>query len=81
MNENIKIHENIINKLDEYINDNKIPNILFYGVNGSGKKTIVYSFINKIYKGDENLIKNNTIFANCAQGKGIKFILLRVFKF
>lgn len=74
MNENYKIHSNILEKLDEYILDNKIPNILFYGANGSGKKNIVYSFINKIYNGNDVLIKNNTIFANCAQGKGIKFI-------
>ena len=74
MNECLNIHENIHKKLEQYINSNKVPNILFYGENGSGKKSIVYSFINKIYNNDADLIKNNTVFANCSQGKGIKFI-------
>ena len=74
MNESLNIHENIHKKLEQYITSNKVPNILFYGENGSGKKSIVYSFINKIYNNDPILIKNNTVFANCSQGKGIKFI-------
>lgn len=74
MNESLKIHDNIHKRLEEYITSNKVPNILFYGENGSGKKSIVYSFINKIYNNDADLIKNNTVFANCSQGKGIKFI-------
>jgi DNA polymerase III delta prime subunit len=74
MNTSLNIHDNIYERLDEYIISNKVPNILFYGENGSGKKTIVYSFINKIYNNDSLLIKNNTVFANCSQGKGIKFI-------
>ena len=74
MNESLNIHENIHKKLEQYITSNKVPNILFYGDNGSGKKSIVYSFINKIYNNDPILIKNNTVFANCSQGKGIKFI-------
>lgn len=74
MNKSLNIHNNIYEKLDQYIISNKVPNILFYGENGCGKKTIVYSFINKIYNNDPILIKNNTVFANCSQGKGIKFI-------
>ena len=74
MNESLNIHENIHKKLEQYITSNKVPNILFYGENGSGKKSIVYSFINKIYNNDPILIKNNIVFANCSQGKGIKFI-------
>ena len=74
MNKCLPIHKDIYDKLDEYIETKKIPNILFYGENGSGKKNIIYSFINKIYNNDQNLIKKNTVFANCSQGKGIKFI-------
>jgi DNA polymerase III delta prime subunit len=74
MNESLNIHDNIYKRLEQYITSNKVPNILFYGENGSGKKSIVYSFINKIYNNDADLIKNNTVFANCSQGKGIKFI-------
>jgi len=74
MKENLKIHKNIEEKLDYFINNRKIPNILFHGPNGSGKRTIVYKFIDKIYNNDKELKQNYVFFVNCAQGKGIKFI-------
>ena len=49
----IKIHEDIYNQLDAYYNENRVPNIIFHGRNGSGKKTIVKNYINKIYKTKE----------------------------
>lgn len=63
-------------KLNTFIINNKIPNILFYGENGSGKKTILNNFIDKIYNDlDDDSDKSNYImYVNCAQGKGIKFI-------
>jgi len=75
----LKIHENIIEKLDYFIKIKKIPNIIFHGTSGSGKRTIVHNFINKIYTTEnpdttiEN-IKNNVMYINCAHSKGIKFI-------
>ena len=75
----IKIHENIIEKLEDFIRIKKIPNIIFHGSSGSGKRTLVHNFINNIYNTDcpestaEN-IKNNVMYINCAHGKGIKFI-------
>ena len=68
------IHSNIIIKLNYFIDNNNIPNIIFYGNSRSGKKTIVYNFIKKIYNYDENLIKRNVFNVNCAYNKGIKFI-------
>ena len=65
---------NIINKLDYFLKTNKIPHIIFHGSSGTGKKTIVFQFINKIYGYDKQKIKNNVMFVNCAHGKGIKFI-------
>lgn len=38
MKENIIIHENIEDKLDFFIFNKKIPNILFHGPSGSGKE-------------------------------------------
>ena len=70
----LNIHANIKERLDYFITVKKIPNIIFHGPYGSGKKTIVYSFIDKIYNNDSILKKNYTMFVNCAQGKGIKFI-------
>ena len=70
----LKIHEKIIDKLDVYIKNNKIPNIIFHGNSGSGKKEIVKHFINKIYNNDKELIKTNVMIINCSHGGGIKFI-------
>lgn len=69
----LNIHRNIYDRLDYFINASKIPNIIFHGDSGSGKRTIVNNFINKIYICN-NLTKNNVLWVNCAHGKGIKFI-------
>jgi DNA polymerase III delta prime subunit len=69
----LKIHNNIKNQLNTFIKYNKIPNILFHGESGCGKKTIVKQFLHQIYDGVEN--KHQYIMiVNCAQGRGIKFI-------
>ena len=41
--ENLKIHSNVYDKLDTFYNNNNIPNIIFHGASGSGKKTILYN--------------------------------------
>ena len=74
MKDKLDIHKNIIQKLDYFLEIRKIPNIIFHGPNGSGKRTIVFSFIDKIYNYDKLSKKNYVMFVNCAQGKGIKFI-------
>lgn len=74
MQNKITIHENIIQKLDYFLIQKKIPNIIFHGPSGSGKRTLVYDFINKIYKNNKQLKKDYVLFVNCAHGKGIKFI-------
>jgi DNA polymerase III delta prime subunit len=71
---NPNIHRNIRDKLDYFIQIRKIPHILFYGPSGSGKRTLVNYFIRKIYTNDDELIKNNLMYVNCAHGKGIKFV-------
>ena len=68
------IHENIITKLDNFIENKKIPNLIFHGSSGVGKKTILFNFIKKIYKNDSTYLKNYVMNVNCAHGKGIKFI-------
>ena len=67
-------YDDINTKLDYFIQTNKIPNIIIYGSNGTGKKTILYNFLNKIYQYDKQKIKSNVMIVNCAHGKGIKFI-------
>jgi hypothetical protein len=70
----LQIHQNIIKKLDGFITSSRIPHILFHGSSGTGKKTIVYDFVNKIYNEDKSKIRTNVMYVNCAHGKGIKFI-------
>ena len=68
------IHETIKEKLEYFHQINKIPNILFHGPTGSGKRTIVNEFIYKIYENNRDRIKTFVMYVNCSHGKGIKFI-------
>ena len=68
------IHEPIKNTLDNFIKNDKIPNLIFHGPTGSGKRSIVNNFIEKIYNNDANAIKQYVLYVECAHGKGIKFI-------
>jgi len=68
------IHENIKEKLNYFHELHKIPNILFHGPSGSGKRTIVNEFIHKIYENNREKIKSFVMYVNCSHGKGIKFI-------
>jgi DNA polymerase III delta prime subunit len=70
----LPINPQIQSKLNYFYEINKIPNIIFYGRSGTGKRTIVDHFIHKIYQNDREKIKINTMLVNCAHGKGIKFI-------
>lgn len=68
------IHSSIYDKLHHFNNTNKIPHIIFHGISGSGKRTIVNNFLNIIYNNDKARMKSNVMVVNCAHGKGIKFI-------
>lgn len=70
----LNIHQNIKEKLEYFYSQHKIPNIIFHGPSGSGKRTLVNEFIHKIYNNDKEKIKNFVMHVNCAHGKGIKFI-------
>ena len=62
------------NKLDFFIESKRIPNIIFHGEAGSGKKRLLIDFIHKIYNYNKEDIQQYVMFINCAFGKGIKFI-------
>lgn len=70
----LNIHQTIREKLNYFRSIHKIPNIIFHGPSGSGKRTIVNEFIQSIYNEDRNAIRNYVMAINCAHGKGIKFI-------
>ena len=54
----LEIHENIKKKLDYFYKIHKIPNLLFHGPSGSGKRTIVNNFIQTIYDNNKEKIKS-----------------------
>ena len=66
----LNIHKPIINKLDFFIKENKIPHIVFYGPTGSGKRTILNKFISNIYKNDKQKMNTYVMYVNCAHSKG-----------
>jgi hypothetical protein len=70
----LPIHQDIIERLDSFIANHKIPHIIFHGRSGSGKMTLVKDFIRKIYAGNKDKIKQNVMTVNCSHGKGIQFI-------
>ena len=72
--EQLKIHNLIYKKLNYFIDENKIPHIIFHGPSGRGKRSIINNFINKIYNNDKQKISKYAMFVNCAHSKGIRFI-------
>jgi DNA polymerase III delta prime subunit len=70
----LNIHQSIKDKLEYFQQNHKIPNIIFHGPSGCGKRTIVSEFISNIYENDREKIKSLVMYVNCAHGKGIKFI-------
>jgi hypothetical protein len=70
----LPIHQKIRQTLHSFYSANRIPHIIFYGSPGSGKQTLVYEFLREIYHHDDQKLKSNVMFVNCAHGKGIKFI-------
>jgi len=70
----LNIHENIKLKLNSFIEQKKIPNLIFHGVAGSGKKTLLFDFLKKVYDNNKTYIQDYVMTVNCAHGKGIKFI-------
>jgi len=67
------LHKEIENLLNTFYEIKKIPNIIFYGENKSGKKTLLYNFLSKYYITKENF-NQYVMIVNCSHGKGIKFI-------
>jgi hypothetical protein len=65
--------KSVVEKLEYFRINNKIPHILFYGPTHSNKDLLVSEYIQRIYESNKVLIKQNVLFVSCS-GKGIKFI-------
>lgn len=70
----LDIHGDIKQKLQYFIAQKKIPNIIFHGVSGCGKNSLAWNFIRRIYGNDKAAVKDYVMHVNCAHGKGIRFI-------
>jgi len=70
----LNLHPAITEKLSFFLKTEKIPNIIFHGSSGSGKRTIVHKFVCDIYHNNKELMKAYVMNVNCAHGKGIKFV-------
>lgn len=66
------IHENLKEKLDHYIQNKQVPNILFYGESGTGKLHLLNYLLQQLYTIEER--KHKVLFVNCAIDKGIHYI-------
>lgn len=67
------LHSNIKKIIDNFIINNNIPHIIFYGPNGGGKKHLINYLIHNFYKNKKDK-KKYILYLNCAHDKGIKFI-------
>jgi hypothetical protein len=74
VSEMLDIHGDIRQKLQYFIAQKKIPNLIFHGVSGCGKNTLAWNFIRSIYANDKAMMKDYVMHVNCAHGKGIRFI-------
>ena len=59
-----KTHEFIQKKLDYFCKNNQVPNILFHGPAGSGKKTLIDHFLQNIYKHNKENIEKYVTCVN-----------------
>ena len=63
----------IVQKLDYFLQNNRVPHTIFYGSAFANKEEVVMDFLKRIYK-HESKLNENVILVNCAHGKGIRFI-------
>lgn len=68
------MHDKIHKHLESFIEKKTLPNIIFHGESGSGKRYLIHNFINKLYNYDKNLIQENVMIKNCIFDQGIDFI-------
>lgn len=67
----LNIHQDIYAKLAHFVESKSVPHLIFHGPSGGGKRTIVIDFLKMIYPSAR---KDYVMYADCARGKGIKFI-------
>tara|TARA_Y100000816_G_C26088498_1_gene574784 strand:- start:654 stop:1421 length:768 start_codon:yes stop_codon:yes gene_type:complete len=59
-------------RLNNFIKNKSVPNILFHGKNNDVKDNIIKQFLHNLY--DTDTFKQYVMIVNCAHGRGIKFV-------
>lgn len=59
-------------QLRQFRENHSIPNLLFHGPIGAGKRTLVQEFLDSMYTREQR--KTLVMYEDCAHGRGIKFI-------
>ena len=70
------LHKDILALLDFMSKDDSIPHIIFYGMNGVGKRRIIKLFLEMLYGPDVNNLEEN-IYTVCGSGNKVRDVLVK----
>lgn len=76
--QNIIYHEKITKAIISYMDENKLPHLLFYGPPGSGKTSLILAIAKHYYKEDFN---NMILVLNASEERGIETVRNRIKQF
>ena len=61
----LNIHTDIKSKLNTFIEQKKIPNLILHGVAGSGKKTLLFNFLKEVYSNNKTYLQDYVMTKLC----------------
>lgn len=73
--DNILYNDFIVNSIDQFLKQKKLPNLLFYGPPGTGKTSLITTIAKKYYKNNFNTM---TLMINASEERGIETVRIRV---
>ena len=73
---NVIIHKDEMHLLQKMSKDESIPHIIFYGPEGSGKKTLINLFLNMIYGDEVNKI-NDSVYKVSGSGNSSTDVIIK----
>ena len=66
-------HDSVKQKLNKILATRSVPNLLFYGSAGSGKRTVVKWFVEQMYE-TEKMTATSVHWFDCIENSGIQYI-------
>lgn len=75
---NIIYHKHITKTIQNYMDNNKLPHLLFYGPSGTGKTSTIIAIAKHYYKED---YYNMTLVLNASEERGIETVRNRIKQF